>query len=89
MRQRTSRSTCSTLPEGMTRVTWVPMNDLSRALTAEQSDLAGVFADVLRSGWLVQGPRHDAFETEFSAYIGAGHVVGVASGTRTLCRDAD
>lgn len=68
----------------MTRVTWVPMNDLSRALTAEQSDLAGVFADVLRSGWLVQGPQHDAFETELSAYIGAGHVVGVASGTDAL-----
>jgi len=47
----------------MARVTWVPMNDLSRALAAEQSDLAGVFADVLRSGWLVQGPQHDAFET--------------------------
>ena len=45
-------------------MTWVPIDDLSRALAAEQSDLAGVFADVLRSGWLVQGPQHDAFETQ-------------------------
>ena len=63
---------------------WVPMNDLSRALSVERSALTEAFSDVLSSGWLVQGPQHDAFESELAAYLGVPHVVGVASGTDAL-----
>jgi dTDP-4-amino-4,6-dideoxygalactose transaminase len=40
--------------------------------------------DVLRSGHLSLGPRLDAFEREFAAYVGAQHAVGVSSGTSGL-----
>jgi len=67
-----------------TSMTWVPMNDLSRALDAERADLAAAFEDVLASGWLIQGPQHKAFESELAAYVGAEHAVGTASGTDAL-----
>lgn len=63
---------------------WVPMNDLSRALAAERAGLTDAFEAVLASGWLVQGPQHDAFEAELADYVGAGHCAGVASGTDAL-----
>jgi aminotransferase EvaB len=63
---------------------WVPMNDLARALSAERTALAAVFDDVLSSGWLVQGPQHDGFETDLASYLGVTAAIGVASGTDAL-----
>jgi dTDP-3-amino-2,3,6-trideoxy-4-keto-D-glucose/dTDP-3-amino-3,4,6-trideoxy-alpha-D-glucose/dTDP-2,6-dideoxy-D-kanosamine transaminase len=63
---------------------WVPLNDLSRALADSHADLVAQFESVLESGWLVQGPQHDAFERELAAYVGTSHAVGVASGTDAL-----
>ena len=40
--------------------------------------------DVLRSGWVTQGPRVAEFEDKFSAYIGCGHSVAVSSCTTGL-----
>ena len=40
---------------------------------------------VLRSGWLGTGPRTEAFEQRFAAYVGTTHAVGVASCTAGLC----
>jgi dTDP-4-amino-4,6-dideoxygalactose transaminase len=40
--------------------------------------------EVLRSGWVTQGPRVAAFEKEFSAYIGCEHSVAVSSCTTAL-----
>jgi dTDP-4-amino-4,6-dideoxygalactose transaminase len=40
--------------------------------------------DALRSGWLTMGPRIQAFEAEFAAFIGAEHAVAVSSGTAAL-----
>ena len=39
---------------------------------------------VLRSGRYILGPEVEAFEREFAAYLGAGSVVAVASGTDAL-----
>jgi perosamine synthetase len=40
--------------------------------------------EVLRSGWVTQGPRVAEFEREFSAYIGCDHSVAVSSCTTAL-----
>ena len=41
-------------------------------------------ADVVASGRYILGPELEAFEREFAAYLGAGHVIGVANGTDAL-----
>jgi dTDP-4-amino-4,6-dideoxygalactose transaminase len=41
-------------------------------------------AEVLRSGWLTQGPRVAEFERRFAAYVGAPHAVAVTSCTTAL-----
>jgi len=40
--------------------------------------------DVLRSGWVAQGPRVGELEERFAAEVGAAHAVAVASGTAAL-----
>ncbi|MEP6754695.1 MAG: DegT/DnrJ/EryC1/StrS family aminotransferase [Chthonomonadales bacterium] len=40
--------------------------------------------DVLRSGWVTQGPRVAAFEASFSKYVGCDHSVAVSSCTTAL-----
>jgi perosamine synthetase len=40
--------------------------------------------DVLRSGWVTQGPRVAEFETKFAGYIGCEHAVAVSSCTTAL-----
>src|SRR5215216_4261864 len=47
-------------------------------------DEVGAVADTLRSGWLTQGPRTEAFEREFAEELGTGHVVALSSGTAAL-----
>ena len=41
-------------------------------------------AEVLRSGWLTQGPKVAAFEQALAAYVGAPHAVAVSSCTTAL-----
>jgi perosamine synthetase len=41
-------------------------------------------AEVLRSGWLTQGPRVAEFEERFAEYVGAPHAVAVSSCTTAL-----
>lgn len=65
-------------------MTWVPLNDLSRALTAQKPELERAVSDVIDSGWLVQGPAHRAFEEELAEYLGVRHVIGVGNGTDAL-----
>jgi perosamine synthetase len=40
--------------------------------------------DVLRSGWVTQGPRVAEFEEKFSEYIGCDHAVAISSCTTAL-----
>jgi perosamine synthetase len=49
----------------------------------EQDDLDAV-SEVLRSGYLVQGPRVARFEAGVAEYIGSEHAVAVANGTAAL-----
>lgn len=48
-----------------------------------EDEIAAVTA-VLRSGWLTTGEQAASFETELAAYLGAGHVLAVASCTHAL-----
>src|ERR1700756_4934941 len=41
-------------------------------------------AAVLNGGRYVLGPEVSAFEDEFAAYLGVGHVIGVANGTDAI-----
>ena len=58
------------------------MIPLSRPSVGEAE--AAAAADVVRSGWLVQGPRVEAFEQQLSERLGGRHVVAVGSGTAAL-----
>lgn len=40
--------------------------------------------DVIRSGWVLQGPQVAEFEREFAAYVGASEAIAVSSGTAAL-----
>jgi len=41
-------------------------------------------ASVVRSGWLISGPKVEAFERAFAAKVGARHAVAVSSGSTAL-----
>lgn len=62
----------------------VPMNDLSRGMVRDHASLAAAFEGVLATGYVVMGPQHAAFQTALAEYLGAAHVLGVASGTDAL-----
>lgn len=47
-------------------------------------DEIGAVAETLRSGWLTQGPRTEAFEQEFAQHLGVRHVVALSSCTAAL-----
>jgi dTDP-4-amino-4,6-dideoxygalactose transaminase len=48
-----------------------------------EEEIAAV-AETLRSGWLTTGPRAAELEERFAEYVGAEHVLAVASGTAAL-----
>lgn len=49
----------------------------------EENDLRRV-AEVVRSGWIMQGPKVEAFERAIADFCGARHAVAVTSGTTAL-----
>src|SRR5688500_7227392 len=48
-----------------------------------EEEIAAV-ADALRSGWLTTGPRAALLEERMAEYLGAKHVLAVASGTAAM-----
>lgn len=55
---------------------------LSRPWIGEEE--AAAAADVVRSGWLIAGPRVEEFERRFAEMLGVRHAVAVASGSSAL-----
>ena len=62
----------------------IPLFDSSTPLAALHEELRGAVTRVLDSGRYILGPEVDSFETEFAAYCGARHAVGVANGTDAI-----
>ena len=62
----------------------VPFLDLVTPHAELGAELEAAFRRVLASGWYVLGSEVEAFESEFAAYCGAGHCVGVANGLEAL-----
>jgi perosamine synthetase len=55
---------------------------VARPSIGDREELAVL--EVLRSGWITQGPRVAEFERAFSAYIGCRHAIAVSSCTTAL-----
>lgn len=62
----------------------VPMGDLAAEYASLRSGIDGAVRRVLERGAYTLGPELEAFESEFAAYCGTRHAVGVASGTAAL-----
>lgn len=64
--------------------TAVPARSIPVARPFVGAEEEALVLEVLRSGWLSQGPRVAEFEREFAAYVGAAHAVAVSSCTTAL-----
>src|SRR5436305_25786 len=61
----------------------VAMNiPIARPSFSEDDERAVI--QVLRSGWVSQGPKVAEFETRFAEYVGAKHAIAVSSCTTAL-----
>lgn len=64
----------------MTTLVW----DYTREYEAERKDILDAVETVFSSGRLVLGPSVSGFESEFAAYHGVAHCVGVDNGTNAI-----
>jgi dTDP-4-amino-4,6-dideoxygalactose transaminase len=62
----------------------VPFLDLRSTTFEIREELEEACRRVIESGRFILGPEVEAFESEFAAYCGVGHCVGVANGLEAL-----
>src|SRR5690242_18440138 len=62
----------------------VPLFDPTTPQAPLRADIRAAVHRVLDNGQFILGPEVQAFETEFAAYLGAGHAIGVANGTEAI-----
>jgi dTDP-4-amino-4,6-dideoxygalactose transaminase len=62
----------------------VPFLDLKAPYAELREEFDAAFRRVAESGWFILGSEVAAFESEFAAYCGARHCVGVANGLDAL-----
>ena len=65
-------------------MTRVPFLDLRAPYVELRSEIDSAMQRVLESGWYLLGEEISAFETEYAAYVGADHCVGVGNGLEAL-----
>ena len=62
----------------------VPLLSLTEQNTALEAELQAAFAEILRSGYYISGPRVERFEAALADYAGTTHAIAVSSGTDAL-----
>jgi dTDP-4-amino-4,6-dideoxygalactose transaminase len=62
----------------------IPILDLKPAYEELRTELDAAYHRVMESGWVLLGKELEAFESEYSASIGAAHCIGVANGLEAL-----
>jgi dTDP-4-amino-4,6-dideoxygalactose transaminase len=62
----------------------IPFLDLKTQYAQIKAELAPVLENIMANGAFIGGPEVAAFEAEFAAFCGAGHCVGLNSGTDAL-----
>lgn len=62
----------------------IPFLDLKAPHVELRKDIAAAIDRVVSSGWYIMGPEVDGFESEYAAYCGAAHCVGLANGLDAL-----
>ncbi len=62
----------------------IPFGDLRLQYQAHKIEFDQAIQEVLDKGWFVLGEQVAGFETEFAAYCGARHAIGVGNGTDAL-----
>jgi len=62
----------------------VPFLDLKAPYAELREEMDAACRRVMESGWFVLGAECEAFESEFAAYCGARHCVGVGNGLEAL-----
>ncbi|APU30038.1 aminotransferase [Ectopseudomonas alcaliphila JAB1] len=62
----------------------IPFLDLKTINAQYRQDLIEAATRVIDSGWYIQGAELKAFESEFAAYCGTQHCIGVANGLDAL-----
>lgn len=58
--------------------------DLNKITESFEPDLSGAIRRVVQSGWYLLGEESASFESEYAAYIGVRHCIGVANGLDAL-----
>jgi dTDP-4-amino-4,6-dideoxygalactose transaminase len=72
------------LTHRMSEPAFIEYESLAQSNEAFMADLEAAAVRVIRNGWYVLGHEVSAFETEFAAYVGAKHCIGVANGLDAL-----
>jgi dTDP-4-amino-4,6-dideoxygalactose transaminase len=62
----------------------VPFLDLKPQYLELKDEFDAAYRRVAESGWFILGPEVERFESEFAAYCGARHCVGVSNGLDAL-----
>ena len=62
----------------------IPFLELKQVTAAHSEEIHEAARRVIDSGWYLQGEETARFETEYAAYIGTQHCVGVANGLDAL-----
>lgn len=58
--------------------------DFTRRYKPYEAEIQRAISRVLKRGYYILGPELEAFEGRFARYLGAGHLIGVNSGTDAL-----
>jgi dTDP-4-amino-4,6-dideoxygalactose transaminase len=66
------------------RVLTIPFLDLKAAQHELSAELEQAYDEVINSGWYIMGDQLKQFETEYAAYCGSKHCVGVGNGLEAL-----